>query len=498
MLSKRSSSYSLILIGLMMLISYSYFFQAGGWNQNSRLDLVRAIIIEQRLEIDSFHNNTGDKSKVGDHYYSDKAPGQSFLAVPFVAISRIILDIVAIEPDSKIGLTTQAYIATFFTSVIPTIVTAYLLYWLSLKMGFNHESSFFLMVAFSFATPAWVYATLFFPHALTACSLLISFCAVVAHSKVKNANSSFFLALLIGLSAGFTVLTEYHAGPAAVIIAAFLFLQLWISKSGYLFSSIIGLFLGAGICLVLLMSYNYLSFGSPFTLSYQVKVGFDEMQVGLFGITYPRLDSLWQLLFGQYRGLFPIAPVLIGSIYGYIVILKNKKNRLIGLAAFTISLYFILIHASFINWHGGWAYGPRYMLDALPFFCLGLSAIWMNAHRIVRAVFTALVIVGAVQSFVAVSVTPQAPQFYFQPFRDLYWPAFQHGEFSLNHQSYHEYEPEFPFLRHPEYGRYPKRAAWNVGEKLGLSGHFSMIPLYSFWVVILLLFSLGRYKNSKY
>ena len=251
---------------------------------------------------------------------------------------------------------------------------------------------------------------------------------------------------------------------------------------------ITGLCLGAGICVFLLMSYNFFAFGSPFTLSYQVKIGFDEMGVGLFGITYPRWESLYQLLFGKYRGLFPIAPVLIGSVFGFVILFRDKQLRLIGIAACTICLYFVLIHASFINWHGGWAYGPRYMLPALPFFCLPLAALWEYLHRTLRAVLIALALIGSIQSFVAVSVTPQAPQFYLDPFRDLYWPSFQHGEFALNHQSYTDYVAEYPLLRHPEYGRYPKRAAWNFGEKLGLTGHASMLPLYLFWAVILLIF----------
>lgn len=485
--------FNLILLGITMLVSYSYFFQAGGWNQNSRFDLTRAIIEEHRLKIDSFHENTGDKSKVGDHYYTDKAPGQSLLAVPFVATTRIILKLININPESDAGINAQAYIATFFTAVLPTVICAFLLFWLGLSMGYNKSSAYFMMISYSFATPAWCYATLLFPHALTGCLLLTSLSAVFLYEKANTSNSSYWISFIAGLSAGFMVLVDYHAGPAAVLLAIALLVQIRITKSSYVLSSVSGLCFGAGICVVFLMLYNYLSFGSPFILSYQVKIGFEEMREGLFGVTYPRFESLYQLLFGQYRGLFPIAPVLLGSIYGFILILRNKKSRFIGVVTLFISLYFILMHASFINWHGGWGYGPRYMLDALPLFCLPLAVVWQNVHRMVRAVLIALVIVGSVQSFVAVSVTPQVPQFYYHPFRDFYWPAFQHGEFSLNHQSYLEFEPEYPFLRHPDYGRYPKRASWNIGEKLGLTGHKSMLPLYTFWIIILLLF----YRRNK-
>ena len=33
-----------VLLVAVLLVSYAYFYQAGGWNQNSRFALVRAIV----------------------------------------------------------------------------------------------------------------------------------------------------------------------------------------------------------------------------------------------------------------------------------------------------------------------------------------------------------------------------------------------------------------------------------------------------------------------
>jgi hypothetical protein len=38
-----------LILGLVMLASYAYFYEGGGWNQNSRFDLVRAIIQRSTL-----------------------------------------------------------------------------------------------------------------------------------------------------------------------------------------------------------------------------------------------------------------------------------------------------------------------------------------------------------------------------------------------------------------------------------------------------------------
>jgi hypothetical protein len=67
---------------LLVFGVYAYFYQAGGWNQNSRFDLTRAIVEHHTIAIDAFADNTGDKAQREGHWFSDKAPGLSLLAVP--------------------------------------------------------------------------------------------------------------------------------------------------------------------------------------------------------------------------------------------------------------------------------------------------------------------------------------------------------------------------------------------------------------------------------
>ena len=70
----------------LLLGTYAYFYQAGGWNQNSRFDLVRAMVEDHALRIDRFEKNTGDDSVRAGHHYCDKAPGASWLCTPPYAV----------------------------------------------------------------------------------------------------------------------------------------------------------------------------------------------------------------------------------------------------------------------------------------------------------------------------------------------------------------------------------------------------------------------------
>src|SRR5205823_780346 len=75
----RRAHTALWLVG-GLFVGYAYFYQGGGWNQNSRFALVRAIVDEHTLRIDRTgvwdgHLITGDYARHDGHLYSDKAPG---------------------------------------------------------------------------------------------------------------------------------------------------------------------------------------------------------------------------------------------------------------------------------------------------------------------------------------------------------------------------------------------------------------------------------------
>src|SRR5690349_1669030 len=82
-----------LLLGALLLASYSYVLPRwADWNQNSRLDLVRALSEQHDVVIDSYVGNTGDYALYQGHAYSDKAPGPAFLALPLALALQPALD----------------------------------------------------------------------------------------------------------------------------------------------------------------------------------------------------------------------------------------------------------------------------------------------------------------------------------------------------------------------------------------------------------------------
>jgi hypothetical protein len=282
--------------------------------------------------------------------------------------------------------------------------------------------------------------------------------------------------LTIGAGGGWATITEYPTVIPAAVIALLAIVCASSGGQDRVRSVVTGIFAGAAVCVVILLAFNVTSFGAPLSLGYASEETFTGMNQGFFGITFPRPGVLFQILFGQFRGLFFLAPVLAVAPIGLLLLVRDRPTRLPGLAAGAIALYYVLFNASYYYWSGGWSLGPRHMAPALPFISLGLAPLWSSTKSWLRLVLGALALYGAVVALVAVSTTAQPPDTYRKPLTELLWPNFAQGRLSINWQSFVE-----DGLREK---REPIAHAWNLGELTGLTGRASLLPLFAIWLVI--------------
>jgi hypothetical protein len=484
----------LIVAGVLFL-SFAFFYQAGGWNQNSRFNLVRSIVEQGSLQVDDYRYNTGDLAFVDGHYYSDKAPGLSFLAVPAVAAARPILSAVGVDPGSDGALTGLSYLATLIAVALPTALAGLGIYWLSLRFGASSGGATFAAVTFGIATPMWAYATLLWGHALTAALLVGGFAAAVALRDDRSARGDYVLGAVAGLSVGWATVSEFTAAVPAALIGGLAIKHAWGRDVRRLTRIIAALVAGALACGLVLATHNILAFGSPFEFGYSSTVNFAENREGLFGVGAPDPDVLNDLLFGLYRGLLPLAPVVALAPVGLYLLARRREMRASALVAGGIPVYYLLVNAGYNTWHGGWTYGPRHLAPALPFLCLPLALVWTRVRWQPRLLLFALALWGTALALVAVSTTAQSPEYLGKPITDLHWPAFRDSRLSLNTSAFYVDPELFP----PEVVDDTfDRKAWNLGERVGLSGHVSLIPLVLVWgVASVAWWQLGRDSRQR-
>lgn len=466
-----------VALFVLALVAYGYFYQAGGWNQNSRFDLTRAIVEDGRLRIDRFERNTGDEAcrdtatartcaklprgaprPATYAYYTDKAPAVSMLAVPVWAVGHAL----AGSTPSPRALAIGAWASTVLAVGVPCALAVVALMALGVALGLPRGHAALLAVALALGTLLWPYATLMYGHALLGAALLGAFALLRAAPPPLSARRLGAAALL--LAVGVTV--EYTAVLGAVPIVAYAF-----TRAPWRRVLVAGAVGAVGPALAL-AAYHTAAFGGPATLPYEFSTQPHRHLGAFMGLGAPDPHALWSILGSSYRGLFYSAPWLLLALPGA-VLLWRAGERATVLVASSIVLLFVWMNASLVDWQGGWAMGPRYLVPAVPFLALlvaGVLRALPSARRARRLWLAgvALATLGSAYLMLAgTAVKPEVPTDIARPFGDYLLPRLHAGQLAVSTQS-------IDTAGYPAHG---PRAAWNLGHALGLDGLASLAPL---------------------
>src|SRR5579862_9741278 len=89
-----SSRGAAIWLAGLALIEFIYFLPRwNSYNEDARVDVVLSVVDHGSISINPYHLNTKDETRVGNNFYSNKAPGQSLLGVPVYAGFRALASI---------------------------------------------------------------------------------------------------------------------------------------------------------------------------------------------------------------------------------------------------------------------------------------------------------------------------------------------------------------------------------------------------------------------
>jgi hypothetical protein len=466
-IGSRSWSDRRIALGLFVLlfVTFAYFYQGGGWNENSRMDLARALVEDHALSIDRLHHNTGDKAKFGGHYYSDKAPGLSFLAAPVYAL---VLPLREAFVDDHAFVVFASYIVTAFVVGGSTALLGVLLYFAGRRLGATARGSGLATVAYGLGTTAFPYSTVLFSHQVAATALFFSF-MLLWGDRQKPAP---WRSMLAGLVAAGAAVIEFPSAPVFVILLAY-------HARGARRRENAGFFLLGGMLPVVLVGlYLTLAFDSPLRLGYgllaQPTARSAMLAHGIFGVTFPKPAVLLELVAGRYRGLLPFSPVVILAAVAF----AKRGYRPERVAAAAVVAYYFLFVSSYEWWQGGSSFGSRHLGPMLPFLFFPLARV-ADARPKLTALGT-LVSIGFM--LVVTAVQPKPSDVIRDPFFAKIWPAFQKGHLAVNNVC-----PLTGLAK--EAGHRPLvtgavHDAFNLGMVLGGRGKRSLVPLFGFWLGI--------------
>lgn len=446
-----------LIIFCLLTFVFAYFYQDGGWNGNSRFDLIFAIVQENRLTIDTFQNRpgteTGDKAYYKGHYYSEKAIGPAVVGTilyePLYWIKRIF---------NHGSQNTAEKILTYSIIGLPSAFAGCLIYILCLYLSKSRFRAYLVTLATTLGTLYFPYSTTFYSHQFTS-SLLFSAFFLIFFLKEKPEKWKNWYSFLVGSLLGWAMISDFQASIIVIALVSYYFYILWRNRTFRHFRSIIWPMIGGSIPLLLQLGYNKLCFGNFFAMGYMTdsdpnfQAGFSK---GFLGIHWPDLHAIYYMTFHPTMGIFWQSPVLLLSIFGIILMFLKHRYRVEAILAMAVISSSIIILSGFYAWWGGFVVGPRYIIPMLPFFCIFLA--FIPKRLTWSLVLLSLISFG--QMLVAAASTVQVPDGWLSRISTL-------GLFS--------YSTIYSYcLKELEKGRFTS----NLGHQfLGLESWNSLIPL---------------------
>jgi hypothetical protein len=311
--------------------------------------------------------------------YSRKGPGMTLLALPLVWLG---------QQWSALGLVQMALLL----NPLLTAWTGGLLYRAIIRLGWSRFVAVVTALAFGLATLAWPYTQTFFSDPVAMWGLFSAFYGILAFSQSRRKRYLFLGGLAWGLaylarSINLITLPVYVFALAAVIGDWRLEIRDWrlsrspipdprspISTLQSLLSThlrewiIFGLpILAAGI---FSLWWNWLRYGNVWESGYLESESFSaNWFFGLYG-----------LLIGPARGLLWYSPVIL--LVGLGIAPLWRSARWLLLTCLGIALIYLVLYARWYMWHGGYSWGPRFLVPILPFVMLISAPAW---HQIYEA-----------------------------------------------------------------------------------------------------------------
>jgi hypothetical protein len=446
------------LFAFVYLYAFPYFDQLRSANEMPRILMTQQMVDRHTFRLDERLGEMGsrlDLSRGPDgHWYPNKAPGASFLAVPAYAICKML-------GFTSLRACTWAFRATAVT--LPALLFLPFFYKLTRRFSPHESARRTSLAAYALASPALPYGILFFSHQPAAVAAGSCFIASVATVR-QDARRPVLTALLAGFFAGCAIMMDYQASLSVAVVGLYVLVFAWrrVRTLGLVL-------LGTVPPALALAAYHTACFGSPIKTGYNFSVD-TVTREGFMGIVGPSATSLWSTLFLPANGILVLAPWVLLAIVGAVAIVRNREDRSrIGAEAIvclTVFVVYVLFLTSLVPYmaRGGWCVGPRYMTVALPFVAWLATAGFAAAERwrMTSVLAQALVISSGVIYVAAASTYPHWPDQLQNPLYELV--------FRLLYRGY---------------------AVHSLGTAVGLHGFLSLVPLY-LAALALLVWLLGR------
>jgi hypothetical protein len=375
-------------------------------NELSRFEMIYAVVEEGTFQIDDAVRILGDhedKAVSGGHFYSNKAPGLALAAIPVYRLLRCL------HPAPRSGAD------PIFTVWLPLLTVSLAAVVALERLGVRLAASdsrvaALTLFALAFGTSYVYYSRAFFGHVWAGSLLFLAWDLLQRVEDPTALRRRGWGTFAAGLLGGWAFLSEYTIAP--------ILLCLVLRASATRVWGRLALFVaGIGVPIAILLVYQAICFGSPFTPSYarEAYPAYAELARRRFlGFGLPDPVTLWNFLFHPARGVLLFSPFFAWAAVGFVRWWRSREDRADCLFVFAALGSLLLMLAAYPNWHGGWSLGSRYLVPMFLFVALAIVRALQTPLS--RGLFLAAVVFSVANHFLLTLTWPNFPL-------DVPWPA---------------------------------------------------------------------------
>jgi hypothetical protein len=400
-----SKKFLIIFFLINLVLSSFYLDNRRNPNSTSRVLQVAALSEEGVLNIDSRKDETLDKAFVNGHYYPLQPPLPSLIVFPIYKILKSL----GICNEYNMDKGNSIFrLGSFLIGSLPfSLLVIWLLGYL-VRGGRSRFSALVISTIPLYGSLFFIYSGVFYSH------VLVGLCIAGTYFLINKGEKLF----IAGILSGIAFFSEYLV---AVMIAIWFF-QLLVRREN---RQALQYALGILPFVLGFMAYNYATTGDILHTVYSHNVAYEMTNVGF---TYPRLTAFLQMLFSPWRGAFIYMPVLITCVFAINWKWEGVKNFIIN-PIIIPALALTLTLSAYSEWHGGWTFGPRYLMPVMILVFVGFAG-RIQFDRFKKYLFWIPVSLGLVYSLITkITVAYDIPSEFKFPLTQYSLPKFMNGEF---------------------------------------------------------------------
>ncbi len=223
-------------------------------------------------------------------------------------------------------------------------------------------------------TTVWPYARLFFAESITAATFTLAVAWLIIPQNLKTCHV-FAASLLMGLA----LISRAHTLIFAATLIYPILRRATNSRQQIHFLAIYStaFIIGGGVWLL----HNWLRFGNMFITGYEGETFSTNPLIGIVG-----------LLVTPGKSVFLYAPPLILS--ALLFPRQRRKAPILGQTLLLSTILALVFYGAWWAWHGGWVWGPRFLVPLMPLWCVGWALLPSKPHWLVVAAVLFCVGVG--------------------------------------------------------------------------------------------------------